>query len=220
MGDSFTRDDGAQLDAWLAAKRFYYAAAVFRGNGANTSFKGNGPLVTGRLVGVLYKAESHTTRHDYVALGVAISTRKDHQQNFADTLPGTATLGNAQFSGRDTRANLEASADFDPLSFRSEYYYAWFGPNRAPFVEVRASGFYVQGALRFCRKLQGVAKYEGFNPDRAIRNRYDLRWTTLGLNWYIWQNRIRLGVNYVFKREARDSFPNNAVLVQFQLFLH
>ena len=220
LSDSFDRDYGVQLGSWLAAKRLYYAAAVFSGNGANTSFRGNGPLITGRLVGVLYKAPSQNIRQDQITLGGAVSTRKDHQQDFAPALPGTAALGYTQFSGRDTRLNLQASANFSPMSLRSEYFYAWFDPNRAPLVEVRASGFYVQGAVRFCRKFQGVAKYETFNPDRAVRNKYDLRWTTLGLNWFIRQDRIRLGADYVFKREAVDSFPNNAVLVQFQYFIH
>jgi hypothetical protein len=198
----------------------YYAAGVFSGNGANISFQGNGPLVIGRLVGVLYDSSPHSGKQDRITVGGAVSTRKDRQQDFAATLPGTAALGYAQFSGRDTRLNLQASADFRAVSLRSEYFYAWFDPNRAPLVAVSASGFYVQWALRFCHKFQGVAKYEGFNPDRAVRDRFDLRWTTLGLNWFIRQNRIRLGVDYVFKQEARDSFPNNSVLAQFQYFLH
>ena len=220
LGDSFDRDYGVQIDSWLASKRWNYAAAIFSGNGANNSFRGNGPLITGRVVGVLYDSPPHSGKQGRITLGGAVSTRKDHDQDFAAALPGTAALGYAQFSGRDTRANLQASADFSPVSFRSEYFYAWFDPNRAPLVEVRASGFYVQGAVGFCHKFQGVAKYEGFNPDRAVRNKYDLRWTTLGLNWFIRQDRIRLGADYVFKQEAVDRFPNNAVLVQFQYFLH
>ncbi len=220
LGDSFTRDYGAQLDAWLAAKRLYYAAGVFGGNGANTRFRGNGPLLAGRLLGVVYESPRHGAKQGRVALGGAISTRQDHNQDFTEALPGTASLGYAQFSGRDLRLNLEASADFSPVSLRSEYFYARFDPNRAPLVEVHASGFYLQAAARFCRKFQGVAKYEGFNPDRAVRNKYDLRWTTVGLNWFIRQDRIRLGADYVIKQEAVGSFPNNAVLVQFQFFLH
>ncbi|MCL5005314.1 MAG: OprO/OprP family phosphate-selective porin [Acidobacteria bacterium] len=220
LGDSFGRDRGLQLDAWLAANRFYYAAAVFDGNGANMSFKGNGPLVVGRIVGVLYRAPTQSSRHDRISLGGAVSTRKDHRQDFTATLPGTAALGYAQFSGRDTRLNLEASADFSPLSLSGEYFYAFFDPNRAPLVEVRASGFYVQGAYRFWRKLQAVAKREGFNPNRAVRSRNDLRWNTMGLNWFIRGNRVRISADYVFKHEARDSFPNNALLLQFQLFAH
>jgi len=220
LGDSFARDRGLQLDAWLAAHRLYYAAAVFDGNGANKNFRGNGPLVTGRVVGVLYKAPVHSARQDRITLGGAVSTRSDHLQDFTGALPGTTGLGFAQFSGRDTHLNLEASADFSPVSFRSEYFCAWFNPNRAPLVEVRASGFYVQGAYRFWHKLQAVAKYEGFDPDRAVRNRYDLRWTTVGLNWFIRENRIRLGADYVFKHESRASFPNNGLQLQIQLFAH
>ncbi len=219
LGRSFTRDYGTQLDAWLAAKRLYYAAGVFSGNGANMSFKGNGPLLTGRLVGVLFRSPPHSGKQDVITFGGAFSTRRDHQQDFAAALPGTGALGYTHFSGRDTRANMQASADFNPVSLRSEYFYAWFDPDGAPLVPVRASGFYVQGAVHFWRRFQGVVKYEGFNPDRAVRNEYDQRWTTLGINWSIRQDRIRLGVNYIIKQEAVHSFPNNAALVQVQYFL-
>ncbi len=124
LGDSFTRDYGAQLDSWLAARRLYFAVGVFGGSGANNSFKGNGPLIPGQLIGVLYKTPSQNTRQDQISLGVAVSTRKDHQQDFVPALPGTAGLGYSHFSGRDTCANLEASADFHPVSLRSEYFYA------------------------------------------------------------------------------------------------
>lgn len=220
LGDSFARDRGVQLDAWLAAKRLYYAAAVFDGNGANSGFRGNGPLLDGRLVGVLYKAPPQSSRQDRITLGGAVSTRQDHRQNFAAALPGTRALGFSQFSGDDTHLNLEASADFSPVSIRSEYFYAYFNPDRAPLIEVRASGFYVQGALNFRPNLQAVAKYEGFDPNRAVRDRNDLRWTTLGLNWFIRDNRIRLGIDYIFKHELLDSVPNNGVQVQFQFFFH
>jgi phosphate-selective porin len=220
LGGSFARDRGAQLDAWLASQRLYYAAGIFDGNGANNPWRGNSPLVVGRIEGVLHRSPAKSSRKDRVALGGAFSTRRDHAQNFADQLPGTAALGYTRFAGRDTHFNLEAAADFSPLSFRSEYFYAWYIPNQAALVEVRASGFYVQGAYSFCRRYQAVAKYETFDAHRAVVDAHDLRWTTVGLNWRIHGDRLRLGADYVIKREIRRQVPNNALLVQFQLFLH
>jgi phosphate-selective porin len=220
LGGSYGRDRGAQLDAWLASQRFYYAAGIFDGNGANNTWRGNSPLVTARMVGVLYRSPAKSSRKDRVTLGGAFSTRKDHAQDFTAALPGTAPLGYARFAGRDTHCNLEASADFGPISFRSEYFYAWYDPNRMPFVAVRASGFYAQGAYSFGPHYQAFAKYETFNPNRAVADSHDLRWTTLGVNWRIHGDRLRVGADYVIKREVRRQVPNNALLVQFQMFLH
>jgi hypothetical protein len=41
----------------------------------------------------------------------------------------------------------------------------------------------------------------------------------LGLNLHRRENRIRLSANNVFKKEAQPSLSNDALLVQFQLFL-
>ncbi len=220
IGNSFARDRGIQVDGWLDHQRSYYAVGVFDGNGANQAFRGNGPLVVGRVERVLFQAPKSSARPARVSLGGAVSSRRDHNQNFATALPGTAPLGYKQFSGSDTRLNLEASADYGPASFRGEYFYAWFEPNRAPLPEVRADGYYTQVAWHFLPVLQGVAQYEAFNSDRGTPNSDSLHWTTLGLNWYLRDNRVRLSSNYVFKRGTPATSPNNALVIQFQLFLH
>ncbi len=220
LGGSYSRDRGVQLDAWFTARRLYYAAGVFDGNAANNPFRGNSPLVVGQLEGVLYRSPAKSKRHDLVSVGGAFSTRHDHAQNFADQLPGTAALGYAHFAGRDTHYNLQARADFSPFSLRGEYFYARYLPQPATLREVRASGFYVQGTYNFLRKYEAVAKYETFNPDRAVADSHDLRWTTLGLNWRIAGDHLRLGANYVIKRELTRQIPNNALEAQLQVFLH
>ncbi len=220
MGDSFARGRGVQVDGWLDHQRSYYAVGVFDGNAANQPFHGNGPLVAGRVVRVLYQTPAGSARPAHVTLGGAVSTRRDHNQDFAGALPGTSAFGYMHFSGNDTRLNLEASADYGPASFRGEYFYVWFLPNLAPLPEVQADGFYTQSAWRFLRVLQAVAQYEAFNPQLGASNSEKLHWTTLGLNWYLRDNRVRLSSNYVFKRGAPATAPNNALLIQFQFFLH
>jgi phosphate-selective porin len=220
LGDSFTRDRGVQLDSWLDRNRFYYAVGVFDGNGANQAFRGNGPLVAGRIERVLYQAPTGSSRPARVWVGAAASTRGDHDQNFASALTGTAALGYTHFSGKDTRLDLDASADYGPASCRAEYLYTWFEPRGATLPEVQADGYYAEIAWRFLRPLQAVGKYEAFHPNRSPRSSDNLHWTTLGLNWYIRENRIRLSSDYVFKRGASATKPNNAFEVQFQFFLY
>lgn len=220
LGASFTRDYGAQLDSWFEGNRSYYAVGVFAGNGANEPFRGNGPLVAGRFEQVLYRAPKGSLRPADVFLGAAASTRHDHDQDFASALTGTSALGYTHFSGRDTRLDLYASADYGPASFRAEYLYGWFEPNRAPLPEVQADGYYTQAAWRFLRVLQAVGEYEAFDPDRGSPGSDKLHWTTVGLNWYIRKNLVRLSSDYVFKRGAPATKPNNALLLQFQFFLH
>jgi phosphate-selective porin len=220
LGSSFTRDRGIQVDSWVAQHRLYYAFGVFDGNGANEPFQGNGPLFAGRIFGVLHRSSKNARRRSRLAAGGAFSTRNVHHLNFSSALPGTASLGYDRFSGRDTRLNLEASADYGPASFRGEYFYAWFDSNRQDLPSVHASGFYVQFSYRFILPLQAVTKYERFDPNRSFLDRNDVRWTTLGVNWYVRENRIRLSADYIFKNEARNSFANNAFELQFQLFLH
>lgn len=220
LGGSYSRDRGAQLDAWLVSRRLYYAVGIFDGNGANNPWHGNSPLLVGQVRGVLYRSPAKRSRKDQISLGGAFSTRHDHSQDFSSTLPGTSALGYSQFAGRDTHFNIEASANFSPFSLRSEYFYARYEPSRAMLVAVHASGFYVQGGYDFSRHYQAVAKYETLNPNRAVVDSHDMRWTTLGFNWRIQGDRLRVGADYVIKRELRQQVPNNALLLQFQMFLH
>ena len=178
-----------------------------------------GPRHAGMLFGFVFLSHQ-VGAFVGVWLGGAASTRHDHDQDFASALTGTASLGYMHFSGRDTRLNLDTAADYGPASFRAEYFYAWFEPDRALLPEVQADGYYTQVAWCFLRVFQAVGEYEAFDPNRGARNSDNLHWTTLGLNWYIRQNRMRLSTDYVIKRGAPATKPNNALLVQFQFFLH
>ena len=65
-----------------------------------------------------------------------------------------------------------------------------------------------------------VAKYEEFDPDQRVRNARDVRQTTLGLNYYLRENRFKLMAGYVGRRELLNPVANNIFQVQLQMFLH
>ncbi|MBL8294296.1 MAG: hypothetical protein JNN08_20795 [Bryobacterales bacterium] len=48
----------------------------------------------------------------------------------------------------------------------------------------------------------------------------DVRQTTLGLNYYLRQNRMKLMVGYVNRHELEKPAANNIFQVQLQMFLH
>lgn len=67
------------------------------------------------------------------------------------------------------------------------------------------------------RKWQAVLKFEEFDPNSLVENDRDIRWLTLGWNYYIrGDHRLKLMANYVFRWEQVHERPNDMVLLQFQ----
>ncbi|MDO8444729.1 MAG: porin [Deltaproteobacteria bacterium] len=85
-------------------------------------------------------------------------------------------------------------------------------------ADVTSEGFYVQaGHFVVPKHLEVALKYEGYDADTAHRNRDDIRWTTVGLNFYIDGHDAKLMANYIFKNEGDDSYDNDTFLAQAQL---
>ncbi len=84
---------------------------------------------------------------------------------------------------------------------------------------IDSDGFYVMATHYFIPKhLEGLLKYEEYNTDADLATREDdIRWTTVGLNFYIDGHDAKLRANYIFKGEKSDSYDNDTLLVQLQL---
>ncbi|MCW5976829.1 MAG: hypothetical protein KIT09_02065 [Bryobacteraceae bacterium] len=68
-------------------------------------------------------------------------------------------------------------------------------------------------------RWQAVAKLEEFDPNRRVDNDKDLRWLTVGWNYYVRSNhRLKLMANYVFRWERSGERPNDMFMAQFQWF--
>lgn len=219
LGDSFARDRGIQADGRVQRGRLYYAFGVFDGQGANHQFHGIGPLLATRLT---YEVVPHQrlAGHPFnLHVGGAFSTRRARDLNFSGCCPGRRGLEVEHFHGRDTRFGLELVGDWGGTSLRAEYLQAHLDFRDPTGQDFTANGFYIQGAQFLARYLQAVVKYEQFDPNRLALDNKDIRWTTLGLNYYIKGDRAKVMVNYVFKRERTGPFSNDALMVQFQLYL-
>lgn len=85
-------------------------------------------------------------------------------------------------------------------------------------TDVTSEGFYVQaGHFIVPKHLEVALKYEEYDSDTDVTNRDDIRWTTVGLNFYIDGHDAKLMANYIFKNEGDDSYDNDTFLAQAQL---
>ncbi len=95
-------------------------------------------------------------------------------------------------------------------------------------ASVTADGYYLylHQFLPYKRtqdKFEAVLGYQQFDPNTAIRDRFDLTAYTLGLNYHITGSRYAANrcqemvrVNYVWNREAADEVDNDKLVVQYQ----
>lgn len=211
LGNSFARDRGAQWEGDLKPG-IRLAAAVFEGSGANSSFSGSGPLLVARAS---YRQPG--TGSGGARAELAYSTRRDRGIDFRRQLPG-APAGYSHFSGRDVRANAALALESGGFSVRAEYFGVSFRSDRPDVGGVNALGYYVQCSRALSARYAVAARYERFDPDRAVRNSHDLGWTTLGATCYLRGEDEKVQVNYVVRSEMVESRGNDALIVQYQRF--
>lgn len=217
--DSFYRDRGVQVDGELK-RGLRYAAAVFDGRGANHKFYGIGPMVVGQAADEVIRKKPLHGRPLRLQIGVATAFRWGRDMPFRPCCAGELADGMEHFRGADQRWGAEFSADWGDAPVRAEYMRARLDFHSAQFPDLTASGWYVLAAKYLAPKWQIVAKYERFDPNHNVVNNKDVRQTTLGLNYYIRQNRVKLMAGYVVRQERIQPVSNNLFQFQAQYFLH
>ncbi|MFA5139653.1 MAG: porin [Elusimicrobiota bacterium] len=217
LNPSTNRDVGVMADGKLLNKRLYYALGMFNGRGPNYADNSDSmhlyaarlegtPLrwtmsgqPSGLLVGIngMWKR----TSNDPSSLKSSDIPGRSFTQPFDRyvwSYNGTLSVGPAALKGEYLAAKLKGLVPIDPV--------------------VNAEGWYVQGSVKTLGgRLEPLARYQGYQPDDAVIDAKDLRWTTLGLNWYINGQSSRLLANYTFKRERRGAYANDELVLQYQL---
>jgi len=215
--ESFARDYGIQLDGTLG-ERWRYAAGLFAGNGANRPWHGISPMLTARSTVDL---ASHWSWHGHpvhATLGGSFSVRRARDLPFGTRGCPVTQAALRHFSGTDRRIGIELAADWGAWSLASEYLQAAFLFRESNRPQIVASGYYIQLARFLTPKWQVAVKWETFDPNHSLKNDRDLRWFTLGVNYYIRADRIKVMANYIVRRERVDERPNDVFQVQFQWF--
>jgi phosphate-selective porin len=211
---SFARDIGLQWEGGEPSRGLAFALGIFKGDGALPEpYHGNGPLAACRAV---YRWRF--SRADWVQLGAAASTRRDRDIDFSSALSGTKSLGTGHFRGRDTRWGMEFGANAGRFRFRSEYLSVGLsGSGGSP--DLTATGWYAQATCVLSGRWEAVAKYEALDPNTQVVDRYDLGWTTLGVNWFLHGNKEKVQADYVFKHARGGGGRDGTLLVQYQRYL-
>jgi hypothetical protein len=193
----------------------------FVGNGS-TKFKGNpnrGLLWIGRLTA---KPTPHLT------IGADYSSNRDtdaspYQSRFLNK--NKDPYGLLPFYTAADVDETAWSADFQyehaPVTVWGEYVRARIHPGARPAIT--ADGYYVDAGYFLPYhgrrdKLQFIAGYQQFDPNTAVTDRFDLRATTLGLNYYISGFEHMVKLNYVWMNKEAAPVDNNKLILQYQLW--
>lgn len=106
------------------------------------------------------------------------------------------------------RLGGEVRYEFNDVTFKGEYM-------KAKDAKLEREGWYAQVGyiIPFMPQLQSVFKYEEFENSNNIEQR-DF---TIGLNYFIKRNNVKLQINYVHKNESKDERDNDQVLTALQI---
>ena len=212
VGNSFARDYGLQWEGPIG-RDLSLSLGLFAGGAANEPLDNGGPLLVGRAA---YERRLASDRQ--VRFELAASWRRDRGIDFSRQLPG-APSGYSDFAGHDIRQNLALACDAGPDSLRAEYFSAHYRSAGQSVPSMDAMGYYLQYARVLSKRWAVAARYERFDPNRAVVDSKDFSWLSLGTSRFIRGDFEKVQINYVFKAERTKESDNDAVLVQYQRFL-
>lgn len=217
LGDSFDRDYGIELGGKLSESRFAYAVALMGGNGANNDHLGErgSYLLDGALIWHPWQSKNDGLD---LKMGGAVSYRRNQDIDLSRQLPGSNRLGYGHFDGTDTHFNVFLDLAWGPASFQGEGFYAIYNSYDPELPDIDAQGFYVQAAYFLNPRWQAAGRYEEFDPNVHAEDSENMRWITLGLNYYLLGNQLKLMANYIFKSEGEEGFDRDAFIIQMQFF--
>jgi len=171
LGDSFTRDRGAQMDYTSRGVRL--SLGLFQGGGANNDQKGNGPLGALRLQ-YGRKGKLRGRRWLWKA-GIAGSARRDEDLDLRGQLVGLPWSRIWHFKGHDRRMDLFVQGAWGRFRGQAELYRAWFDPSEGS--SWAAKGVYGQLAFLPVRGLITALRTEWMTPEVDARVHSNHNWT-------------------------------------------
>lgn len=175
-----------------------YTFGVFNGSGTNNGSNDNGKYMTsGRLTSTIYSATRDTQ-----------AVRWTVASNFFNTVDQGA------FTGRRTGYGLDSQFNWGPAFFVAE----WLRNDAHPVVgrPVSSDGWYLYSGWSFNRWWQGVVRYEVYDANVALANVTTREWT-LGFNYFIKGDDLKLSVNYQLGRQPSPLPQAGRLLSRMQL---
>lgn len=152
---------------------------------------------------LLYVARFVIKAADWINVGVNGLTSQDGV--------GSSALGRTAYG-----VDLQLKNPKRGCSLQGEYLRQWL--KKTSDNTDTSDGFYVlAGHYLVPKHLEAVVKYEEYDSNKDAANQDDIRWTTIGLNYYIYGHDAKLMANYILKDEKDGGYNNNTILTQLQL---
>jgi phosphate-selective porin OprO and OprP len=211
---TLNRQIGVQVAGELLDKRLGYAAGAFNGSGVNTNANDNGKFLwVGRLSAVPWRAGSGDGAMSWSVGGNAFTTEDtalSQPSEFRfDSTPATADRDNL-FTGKRKGYGVDTQVLVGPFELWAEALQVrWEATDGRPRPTLESDGWYVQASVYAVpKKLQVVAKYETFDPNRDA-SKDETNTATLGLNYYIKGHDLKLMLDWmrvdVVSRTSQES---------------
>lgn len=217
LNPSANRDTGVMASGKVLGEKLQYWAGVFNGEGANIDPNANRKfLYAGRLAWTPWRRKGGFRDDAFTA---AASATAERTQADASSMRAK-DLGGIAFTRAYARRVYEGDAAWrrGPLALSGEYMTAWLGGGGAD-PKVKGEGWHLTGAyLLPGDRWELLVRRQAYDPDVSVRNKYDLAWTTLGVNRFIKGQTVRLAFNYTFKEEKKGHLDNDEAAVQLQLW--
>ncbi|HLF18418.1 MAG TPA: hypothetical protein VI749_05935 [Candidatus Omnitrophota bacterium] len=189
---SRTFGDQRDIGIRLSGKWPYvdYNVGIFNGSGMNQADANDQKDIAGRMV---LKPFQKNEKLKGFEMGISGYHRPAHGNAFAKK-----------------RLGFESRYEYKKFSIKGEYMSGQGTASSSATTENRtlANGWYGQLGYYFVPKLQGVLKYEQYDPNEEVAND-KVSETTAGLNYFIEKYNAKLQLNYIHKDEQEASEVNN-----------
>jgi phosphate-selective porin len=219
---TLSRQIGVQLGGDLADKRLSYAIGTFNGNGVNNSANDdNRFLSVARLSGIPWQGRLGGQSASW-SLGANGFSSNDANVSPGpefgfDSTPSTPDHDNV-FAGKRDGWGLDSQLVAGPFELWGEALRVKWKPDSGkPLAEIESRGWYLQGSAYVVpERLQLVLKAESFDPRRDQSS--DVTATdTVGLNWLLKGQDLKLMVDYLRVRSDVPPRDQNKVLARLQV---
>jgi len=186
------RQLGAQWWGDTLEKRLAWALGLFNGMNANNSYNDNDNfMVVPHLEGAPWQGKIMGLDSRWTVGLSGLYTDDDRFPLQPDLVPPGQTN---VFAGQRYSLGIDTQLRAGPFVLWAEYLASHFDPNQ--FESYDAQGWYVLVGYDITKKLQGLVKFESFDPDTDTSGNSTDTWT-FGLSYAFKGNNLKVYLNYL-----------------------
>lgn len=205
------RDVGITVSGKISDGVFKYYAGVYNGKGEY--FRGS---IDGKY--------AYVVRAVVNPLGDFPDIEGDFFRDFRLSL-GASGFSNHILDAKYLGWGIDAEIKGYGLSIRAEFMRSeqkpdFEGQSQAPVIKEKTyrDGFYVQaGYFVWPRYLELAYRYEQFDDNDYLTDNGDIKYHTVGINWYVQKNHYyKVQLNYIVREEDGPTLDNNGLYALLQ----